>query len=269
MDIGAGMTTSRLSQPICRTGTIPRNRICSSESSGSRSRPSLPSLAGRCMAIGGKPPGLYQDPISDPSGKVEVGVPLAGAFYRTNPRDRPRSTAQRCDRVDSRPSLPRRPVSAWLSAGRPPCPEQAPVPGPSGKAVVGVRFAGACDRTNPRDRPRSTAQRCDRIHSRPSLARRPVSAWLSAGRHALPGIRSGARPRARRWCGCGPSAPVTERTREQCLASALGQLGAVARCPGARRATGFQTRRARPPPSDPRPAVRRRDSQDRMDLTKH
>jgi hypothetical protein len=80
-----------------------------------------------------------------------------------------------------------------------------------------VRLAGlseprrempAAAEKNPRGRARPTAQRCDRIELRPSLARQPASKWLSAGRP--PCLASG---RARRWSGCGSRAPTAERTQ--------------------------------------------------------
>jgi hypothetical protein len=167
--------------------------------------------------------------------------------------------------------------------------------GPSGKAVAGGRPIGGCDRTNPRDRPRSIAWRLDRVWPVgpwPLGDKRLAGLYLTAvirpagqggGRRAIAKRTRGiGRDRrlshtiasildiagapcgpfmasashrlmlpepSRRWAAGGSSAPGAERTRRIGQDQLLGDASAsISRPSLARRPVFAWLRAGRPPP---------------------
>jgi hypothetical protein len=181
-------------------------------------------LGGR--PVGDKPAPSGPDAHVGPAGKAAAGARSISACDRTNPRDRPGSMFEDASPSIWRPSLSlRRAFHDRRREGRPRA-EQARLPGPSGKMEVGVMS------NEPEDRARPTAQRCDRIDSRPSPARRRAlygcrpegcAVAVKRGNASRSSSASLACPSRRRgWAAGGSSAPQpneAERSAEiNCLA---------------------------------------------------
>ena len=222
-----------------RTRGIGRDQLLS-DSIASISRPSL-ALRPVCawLSAAGRPAWTRLDvrPVGQGGGRRAA---------RSRPRpNEPEGSAKinclsDCDRVDFSAIATSPAGCAWLPAAGAALPGTGSGVRPVGQGGGRVRSVGACGRTNPRDRPRSMA--CDSIGRFPAIAPlRPVSAWLSAGRPPCPeqALVPGASGKA--VVGVRSPAPVTERTREQCLASTpWASLAQRPDAPGARRAAGFQ-----------------------------